>query len=116
MRSRAKPVRPIALGAGIAVALCVPLAVSVAATADNGVLISRNRPAVASSAAGGRTAAAAVDGGSVTRWASAPGPGTQWLRVDLGAVRRIDRVRLQWAKYYARTYRVQTSTDGANWT
>ncbi len=104
------------LGAGVAVILCVPLAVSVAATANNDVLISRGRPAIASSVAGGATATAANDARPNTRWASAAGPGTQWVRIDLGAVRRIDRVRLQWAKAYAKAYRVQVSADGANWT
>ncbi len=108
--------RSIALGAGVAVALCVPLAISVAATANDGVLISRGRPAIASSAAGPATAPAANDAAGNTRWTSADGPGTQWLRIDLGAARRIDHVRLHWAKYYARAYRVQTSADGANWT
>jgi chitosanase len=31
-------------------------------------------------------------------------------------VRRVDQVRLHWAKNYAKAYRVQTSADGANWT
>ena len=108
-------VRKVALGAGIAAVLCVPLAVSVAAGADNNVLISRGRPATASSAAGGATPAAANDASTVTRWASVAGPGTQWLRIDLGSVQRIERVRLAWAPTYARTYRVQASADGANW-
>jgi chitosanase len=108
-------VRTITLATAVTVVLCVPLAISVAATANSGVLLSRGRPAIASSVAGGATAPAATDAGGDTRWASADGPGTQWLRIDLGAVRRIDRVRLRWAKGYAKAYRVQTSADGANW-
>jgi chitosanase len=162
----------IALGGGVAVVLCVPLAVAVAAAhgsdevaaaqagdevtgayasdevaaahasdevaaahasdqvagahasgevaaahAGGEVLLSRGRPAVASSVLGPRWAAGdATDAGGDTRWASADGPGTQWLRVDLGAVRTVDRVRLRWESAYARTYRVQTSDDGASWT
>ncbi|MET0417532.1 MAG: chitosanase [Actinoplanes sp.] len=113
MHSRA---RSIALGGGVAVVLCVPLAISVAATATDDVLISRGRPAIASSAAGRATAPAATDAGGNTRWTSADGPGTQWLRVDLGVARRIERVRLHWAKNYAKAYRVQASADGSNWT
>lgn len=113
MRIRA---RSVALATAVSVVLCVPLAISVAATANSDVLLSRGRPTVASSVGGGTTAPAATDAGGDTRWASADGPGTQWLRIDLGAVRRIDRVRLRWARGYARAYRVQTSTDGANWT
>jgi chitosanase len=108
----------IALGGGVAVVLCAPLAVSVAgAVASDELLLSRDRPAVASSVLGPRWAADdATDATGDTRWASADGAGTQWLRVDLGAGRTIDRVRLRWEKAYARTYRVQASDDGASWT
>jgi chitosanase len=116
MRIPVVSVRSTMLGVGVAAVLCVPLAISVGANATNDVLISRGRPADASSAFGASIAAGANDAGGLTRWASAVGPGTQWLRIDLGAVRQIDRVQLRWARAYARTYRVQTSTDGANWT
>jgi chitosanase len=109
----------IALGGGVAVLLCVPLAVSAAtaAGASDEVLLSRGRPAVASSVFSPRWMADdATDATGDTRWASADGAGTQWLRVDLGVVRTVDRVRLRWGRAYARTYRVQTSDDGANWT
>ena len=109
-------VRKVALGGGVAVALCAPLAISIAAGADDNVLISRGRPATASSVQGAEAAARANDASTVTRWASAAGPGTQWLRIDLGAVQRVERVRLRWTGAYARTYRVQASVDGSNWT
>jgi chitosanase len=64
----------------------------------------------------GWLAADATDASPVTRWASSEGPGTQWVRVDLGAVHAVDRVRLRWEKAYAKAYRVQVSVDGANWT
>ncbi|WP_285904593.1 chitosanase [Paractinoplanes hotanensis] len=116
MRIRANNVRAVALAGGVGMTLCVPLAISVAAAGNNTVMISRGRPAVASSVAGGEVAARANDASTVTRWASVAGPGTQWVRIDLGAVKRIDRVRLQWSGAYAQTYRVQASTDGSNWT
>jgi chitosanase len=117
MRIRGRSVRSIALGTGIAVVLCVPPAISVAAGPAGEVLISPARTAVASSARGATWAAVkATDAAGDTRWASAAGLGTQWLRVDLGRVQSIDRVRLRWQKEYAKTYRVQTSLDGANWT
>ena len=115
MRFRANNVRAVALAGGVGVTLCVPLAISVAAAGNNTVMISRGRPAVASSVTGGEVAARANDASTVTRWVSVAGPGTQWVRIDLGAVKRIDRVRLQWSGTYARTYRVQASTDGSNW-
>ena len=104
------------LATGVIVVLCVPLAISMAAGAADQVLISRGRPAVASSALIGRPAEVVTDASVSTRWSSAAGPGTQWLRVDLGAVQQIERVRLRWDRTYAKTYRVQVSNDGANWT
>jgi chitosanase len=107
----------LAVGAGIATVLCVPLAISVAASASNDVLISRDRDAAASSVRGSTWVAGKVtDSDPASRWASTDGPGTQWVRVDLGGVRTIDRVLLRWDKAYAKTYRVQTSVDGANFT
>ncbi|NMO50565.1 chemotaxis protein [Actinoplanes sp. TBRC 11911] len=110
-----RSVRSIILGTGVGAALSVPLAVSVAASADSSVIISRNKPAAASSVLAPNAAARADDLSDSTRWASAAGPGTQWLRIDLGSVRSIARVQLRWAGAYAKAYRVQTSTDGANW-
>lgn len=116
MHSRGRKVRSVALGSGIAAILAVPLVISVTASATADKLITRDRPAVASSAAGASTAARATDASSQTRWQSAAGPGTQWVRLDLGAIRVINRVRLQWDRQYAKAYRVQVSTDGSNWT
>ena len=117
MRIRARSVRSVALGAGVAVVLCVPLAVSVAAGAADEVWISQGRPVIASSVRGPAwVAAGATDADEGSRWASVDGPGTQWLRIDLGAVLTVDRVRLRWQRAYAKSYRVQTSADGANWT
>jgi chitosanase len=103
-----------ALGIGVAVLLGVPPAITVAAgsgdvaaRASAEVLLSRGRSVIASSGTVSSTGGA---------WAGADGPGTQWLRVDLGAPRGFDRVRLRWQRAYARSYRVQTSADGANWT
>src|SRR3954471_17514095 len=110
-------IRRVALGGGIALVLCVPLAISVGASANPDKLISRGRPAVASSDRGGQwEAGQTTDADPATRWESAAGPGTQWVRIDLGAVRDVDRVLLRWGAEYAQTFRVQTSTDGANWT
>ena len=109
--------RTIALGTAIAAVLCVPLAVSVGASANSDVLISRDRPAMASSVRGGaQEAGAATDADPSSRWASLDGPGTQWVRIDLGATLAVDRVWLRWDRAYAKAYRVQVSPDGANWT
>jgi chitosanase len=107
--------RSIALGATVAAIVSVPLIITISADAAADVLYSQARPATASSAASAAFAAAkAVDGSGRTRWASA-GAGTQWLRIDLGSVRPVNRVRLVWEAAYARSYQVQLSADGATW-
>ncbi|WP_225947174.1 ThuA domain-containing protein [Plantactinospora soyae] len=82
-----------------------------------GTLLSRGRPVSASSVEGGsaHVAANAVDGNGGTRWGSLYAD-PQWITVDLGAVRTVDRVRLSWEAAYARAYQIQTSTDGSTWT
>lgn len=80
-------------------------------------LISRAKPATASSAESSSLAAAnAFDGSATTRWASAEGKDPQWIRVDLGAGAAVTRVRLTWEAAYAKAYRVEVSDDGATWT
>ena len=107
----------IALGTGIAAVCTAPLIISVTADAASDVLLSRGRPIVASTVLGsGYEATQAVDGYPGTRWASAAGPGTQWLRLDLGKAQDVGRVRLRWEHAYARAYRIQVSGDGVGWT
>nr|BFE76942.1 hypothetical protein GCM10020092_102430 [Actinoplanes digitatis] len=60
-------------------------------------------------------ATAAVDGDAGTRWSSAFAD-PQWLQVDLGADSAITRVELNWEAAFARTFRIQTSTNGSTWT
>jgi chitosanase len=109
--------RSVALAAGIAAVLGAPLIVSLTADAADDVLLSRNRPATASSVAGpAYPAAAAVDVDAGTRWAGVAVAGTQWLRIDLGATQTVNRVKLRWERAYAKAYRIQVSTDGTSWT
>ncbi|MER5308767.1 discoidin domain-containing protein [Streptomyces sp. NPDC002773] len=56
----------------------------------------------------------AVDGDVGTRWAS-DWSDDQWMGVDLGAVRRVGRVTLDWERAYARQYRIDVSENGADW-
>ncbi|MFI5762240.1 discoidin domain-containing protein [Streptomyces sp. NPDC051563] len=80
-------------------------------------LISRGKPATASSAeSSGLGAQNAFDGSSTTRWASVEGKDPQWIRVDLGANVNVTRVALRWEAAYAKAYRVEISADGATWT
>jgi len=57
----------------------------------------------------------AVDGNSSTRWSSNPTDG-EWIYVDLGSVRSIGRVRIQWEAAAGRAYDVQVSTNASDWT
>jgi hypothetical protein len=50
-----------------------------------------------------------------TRWQSTAGD-TQWVMVDLGAAMDVNRVILKWDAAAAKTFKIQTSTDGASWT
>jgi chitosanase len=109
--------RSIALVTGVVGVLGVPLIISVTANASDDVLLSRNRPVLVSSVQSvGYPAADAVDGDTVSRWASVSGPGTQWLRIDLGAAQTVDRVKLVWERAYAKAYQIQLSGDGTSWT
>ena len=85
--------------------------------ADQSTDLARGRPVTASSVEPGsaHVAANAVDGNSATRWGSAYSD-PQWIVVDLGQTRAINRVRLTWETAYGRTYQLQTSNDNNTWT
>ncbi|HEX6651583.1 MAG TPA: discoidin domain-containing protein, partial [Thermoleophilaceae bacterium] len=75
-----------------------------------------NRPASASSTnASAGPPSSANDGDSGTRWSSNYADG-QWWQVDLGSVKTIDHVEVNWEAAYATSYRIQTSTDGTTFT
>jgi len=81
-----------------------------------GPLISQNRPVTVSSIESPNQAAAfAVDGNPGTRWSSAHNE-PNWIQVDLGSVKAITRVRLNWEVAYGRVYSIQLSNDGNTWT
>ncbi len=80
-------------------------------------LISRGRPATASSVENSSlTADKAVDGNLSTRWASTEYVDPQWIRIDLGQGAVVRRVKLTWEVAHARAYRVEISADGSTWT
>lgn len=75
------------------------------------------KPTTASSVESGTAfnANLATDGNAATRWSSNYS-NTQWLMVDLGTPRSINRVKLGWEAAYGRGYQIQTSNDGTTWT
>ncbi|MFD9536546.1 discoidin domain-containing protein [Streptomyces sp. NPDC060010] len=102
-----------ALAAALVATLLVLLPGAPASAAPT--LLSQGRPATASTVEGGDTpASAAVDGDTNTRWSSQFAD-PQWIQVDLGAPAQISQVVLRWEAAYAKAYRVELSTDGANW-
>ncbi|WP_436760499.1 glycosyl hydrolase family 8 [Streptosporangium sp. V21-05] len=80
-------------------------------------LLSQGRPAASSSNEDSTLLpAAAFDGNTGTRWASAEGHDPEWIRVDLGASATVSRVKLTWEAAYGKSYRVEVSPDGSTWT
>ena len=69
---------------------------------------------VTTSSAPLQAAANAVDGDGKTRWES-PFTDPQTLTVDLGAVQKIDRVRLTWEAALGKDFIVDVSADGSQW-
>ncbi len=81
-----------------------------------GTLLSAGRPVTASSTENAASAGSnAVNGNGGTRWSSAFSD-PQWISVDLGTARQVNRVRLQWEAAYGRAYRIETSANGTTWT
>ncbi|MEU1493340.1 discoidin domain-containing protein [Streptomyces sp. NPDC005775] len=62
----------------------------------------------------GTAASGAVDGDLGTRWSSAASD-AQWLQVDLGSQVALSQVVLRWEAAYAKSYRIELSTDGTTW-
>lgn len=56
----------------------------------------------------------AIDGNASTRWSSAFSD-PQWIRLDLGAVRHISSVTLQWETASSQRFDLQVSQDGNSW-
>ncbi|MCD1259250.1 discoidin domain-containing protein [Paenibacillus athensensis] len=56
----------------------------------------------------------AVDGNAGTRWESASSD-PQWISVDLGSTQSVNKVVLNWEGAYGKSYKIEVSTDGSNW-
>jgi hypothetical protein len=56
-----------------------------------------------------------TDGRWDTRWAS-EWSDAQWLQVDLGLTTAVRHIQLGWEAAYGKSYQVQVSADGSNWT
>jgi len=76
--------------------------------------LSLNRPVSVSSVADDSPGANAVDGDENTRWSSAYND-DEWIYVDLGSVKHLSEVKLNWETAYAKAYKIQVSDDAAHW-
>ncbi|HVX97625.1 MAG TPA: discoidin domain-containing protein, partial [Polyangia bacterium] len=56
----------------------------------------------------------AFDGNTGTRWESAYSD-PQWIYFDLGAVKTITEVKIDWQHAAAKDYRIDVSNDAVNW-
>ncbi|MFD2880514.1 discoidin domain-containing protein [Paenibacillus rhizoplanae] len=57
----------------------------------------------------------AVDGNLSTRWSS-NATDNEWLSVDLGSVRTLGRIIINWEAAAGRIYDIQVSNNGSSWT
>jgi hypothetical protein len=74
-----------------------------------------NRPATASSqSSADQSAAKAFDGDLSSRWSAGQDPNS-WIQVDLGGTYDLSEIDLLWEESYAKSYKLQASTDGSTW-
>jgi acyl-homoserine lactone acylase PvdQ len=85
-----------------------------AARGDDVANLARGRTVTVSSTEGSLAGGRAVDGDRGSRWGSSHS-NNQWIRVDLGSVRRVSRAILRWEAAYGKGYRIEVSNDGSSW-
>ena len=73
-----------------------------------------NKPATASTSF--NDPQLSVDGNLGTRWSLAAATENEWYKVDLLAVKKINRVDIKWEGAYASEYKLQVSTDNVTFT
>jgi ribose 5-phosphate isomerase RpiB len=101
----------------IVAVILLPAGFAVAAPRTADVLLSQGKPVVTSTVESSSYAGSkAVDGNTATRWASVEGADPQWLRIDLGQAATVHRVLLNWEAAYAKTYRIEISDNGTDFT
>jgi hypothetical protein len=108
-------------GNKIGAATCVGMAILLAASAGAQAQTSGSTnfalgkgSTASSSDSTARIATAAFDASSTSRWSSQYSD-NQWISVDLGAAKTINRVVLKWETAYGKAFLIQTATNGSNW-
>ncbi|NLG17844.1 MAG: family 43 glycosylhydrolase [Fibrobacter sp.] len=79
-----------------------------------------NKTATASSTSGSNIAGNVTNPATyrnyhTTKWVSGAGD-AQWISVDLGTAMDVNRVILKWDSLYAKSFKIQVSTDNTAWT
>ena len=79
-----------------------------------------HKTATASSTSGSNVANNVTDSSSWqtymnTKWTSAASD-PQWISIDLGSAMNVNRVIIKWDSAYAKSFKIQVSTDNATWT
>jgi hypothetical protein len=71
-------------------------------------------------AGAGCSPSSAIDGNSTTtRWSSYQSGAennNQWIAIDLGNTYQVNKVILNWETSYGKSYKIQVSTNGTDWT
>ena len=105
---------PSRLRAFFALTACLSLAALTAGAATTNLALGKNVTA-STTESSTYSVGKAVDGDRSTRWASTF-EDNNWITIDLGANYMFTQVVLDWEAAYAKTYKIQTSTDNARWT
>jgi len=88
-------------------------------TSPGEINLARSGTATASRSETNYSPSLAIDGSSTTRWSSYQSGAennNQWIAVDLGGTYKVNKVVLNWETSYGKSYRIEVSTDGDNWT
>ncbi|WP_144312351.1 discoidin domain-containing protein [Terriglobus saanensis] len=84
--------------------------------APTGPNLALNQPATSSADENAQLGPAnAVDGDTTTRWSSAFFD-KEWLQIDLGSLKTIAQVVIDWQNSFGKAYQIQVSTDLQTWT
>ncbi|MFE6765817.1 discoidin domain-containing protein [Streptomyces sp. NPDC057689] len=103
----------LAAVAGLVVSL-LAFVPSTSADAAPSLLSQGKTVTTSSQESAGTPATAAVDGDNGTRWSSAFSD-PQWIKVDLGASASVSQIALRWEAAYAKSYKIEFSTDNSTW-
>jgi len=113
-RVRPSPFGPIARVVTLKAGQSTPIAIGLGNLRPRYTNFAAGQPITASSSTDDMAPAHVADQDDSTRWASANAD-NQWLQVDLGSVRKISEIKINWEKAAAKDYSIDVSKDGKTW-